>query len=78
MAWPPVLSQGAPAEQGGAMADKLGTIDRGDGTMQVTYAGWPLYTFEKDTEAGQTTGQGVSGFGAGWYLLSPKGRKILK
>jgi predicted lipoprotein with Yx(FWY)xxD motif len=77
-AWPPVLSQGDPAAQGDVMADMLGTIDRGDGTLQVTYTGWPLYYFVKDTEAGQTNGQGVNGFGGGWYLLGPEGREILK
>ncbi|HSP09354.1 MAG TPA: hypothetical protein VLU92_07135 [Candidatus Dormibacteraeota bacterium] len=71
--WPPVLTDGAP--QAGAGADKslLGTTTRTDGKVEVTYAGHPLYYFIKDKAAGDTTGQGVNGFGAYWWVMSASG-----
>lgn len=72
-AWPPLLSESAPTVSGKANADFLGTIERKDGTMQVTYNGWPLYTFIKDKAPGDTNGQDVHGFGGEWYLVSPQG-----
>jgi len=71
--WPPVLTAGAPQAGAGAQASLLGTTSRTDGTTEVTYAGHPLYYFLKDKKAGDTTGQGVNGFGALWWVLSPSG-----
>jgi predicted lipoprotein with Yx(FWY)xxD motif len=73
-AWPPVT--GKPQATGGAVASLLGTITRPDGTAQVTYNGHPLYLFNKDKDDGDTYGQGVNQFGAGWYALAPSGNKI--
>jgi predicted lipoprotein with Yx(FWY)xxD motif len=42
----------------------------------VTYAGHPLYLFSGDTRRGQTNGEGLKDFGAGWYVLMPSGKKI--
>ena len=75
-AWPPVTAEDAPRAQEGVDPEKLGTIERKDGTTQVTYAGKPLYRFVKDREPGQTRGQDVNGFGAEWYLVSPDGEKV--
>lgn len=75
-AWPPVTTSGAPLAAGGALASDLGTIKRSDGTTQVTYKGHPLYYFFKDKDAGDSYGEGVHGFGASWYVLSPRGSKI--
>jgi len=69
-AWPPLLVTGKPIAGTGLIASKLGTITRSDGTQQVTYNGHPLYTFIKDTKPGQTTGQGVTAFGAAWFALT--------
>ena len=60
----------------GVQASKLGTTKRSDGTSEVTYNGHPLYTYAGDTAAGQTTGQGINGFGAEWYVLNAAGNKI--
>ena len=57
-------------------ASLLGVNKRTDGKRQVTYAGHPLYTFIGDTRAGQTTGEGLTDFGAAWYVVAPSGRAI--
>jgi predicted lipoprotein with Yx(FWY)xxD motif len=75
-AWPPVTTSGAPQAGSGANASMLGTTKRADGTTQVTYNGHPLYYYAGDTNAGDTNGQGSHGFGAGWYVITPKGKKI--
>ena len=74
--WPPVLTTGAPQAGTGATASLLGTTTRTDGKVQVTYAGHPLYYFVQDKKAGDTTGQGVDGFGGLWWVLSPSGAAI--
>src|SRR5450759_3579984 len=71
--WPPVLTNGAPTAGAGAQASLVGTTTRTDGKIEVTYAGHPLYYFIKDKQAGDTTGQGINGFGALWWVLSPSG-----
>ena len=62
--WPPVLTGGVPQVGTGATASLLGTTTRTDGKIEVTYAGHPLYYFIQDKKPGDTTGQGVNGFGA--------------
>jgi len=74
--WPPLLTRGKPTAASAAKQALLGTTRRADGTTQVTYAGHPLYRFLQDTKPGQTTGQDLHDFGAGWYVLAPAGTKI--
>ena len=74
--WPPLLSQGSPVAGEGVDSSMLGTITRDDGTMQVTYNGWPLYLFEEDEAPGDTNGQGVDEFGGLWYLVTPEGEAV--
>jgi predicted lipoprotein with Yx(FWY)xxD motif len=73
--WPPVLTEGNPTAGEGAMASKLGTTERKDGTTQVTYAGHPLYTFVEDKKPGEANGNDVSAFGAQWYALKGSGEE---
>jgi predicted lipoprotein with Yx(FWY)xxD motif len=73
--WPPLTTEGAPQAGEGAMASKLGTTERKDGTTQVTYAGWPLYTFVEDKKPGEDNGTDSKAFGASWYPLHPNGEK---
>jgi predicted lipoprotein with Yx(FWY)xxD motif len=73
--WPPLTTSGAPQAMKGAEASKLGTTERSDGTMQVTYAGHPLYTFVEDTKPGEAKGNDVSAFGAQWYALKSSGEE---
>ena len=74
--WPPVLTDGTPQAGTGADASLLGMTTRTDGKVEVTYAGHPLYYFVKDKVAGDVTGQGINGFGALWWVLSPSGAAI--
>lgn len=76
-AWPPLLAAGTPTAADPALdAAMLGTLERRDGAMQVTYNGWPLYYYQPDQASGQVTGQDVHGFGGEWYLVSPQGEQI--
>jgi predicted lipoprotein with Yx(FWY)xxD motif len=61
-AWPPMMTSGAPIAESGVNTALLGTIPR-DGSMQVTYAGMPLYYFSGHRAAGTTAGQGMDHFG---------------
>jgi predicted lipoprotein with Yx(FWY)xxD motif len=72
-AWPPVLTTGAVAASGAAVAGNLGTTTRTDGTTQVTYAGHPLYYFAQETSPNQVKGLGAQGV---WFLVAPTGTVI--
>lgn len=73
-AWPPLTTTGMP-QASGAEPSKLGTTERKDGTTQVTYAGWPLYTYAGDSKPGEDNGTDLDSFGAPWYPLRPSGEK---
>ena len=74
--WPPFLSEGSPVAGEGVDSALLGTITRDDGSMQVTYNGWPLYLYHEDAAAGDTNGQALDEFGGLWYLVSPDGEAV--
>jgi predicted lipoprotein with Yx(FWY)xxD motif len=74
-AWPPLLTEGNPQAQGPADRSMLGTTKRTDGTVQVTYNGWPLYTYAGDQKPGEANGNDISQFGAQWYALQPNGQE---
>ena len=74
-AWPPLHTTGEPQAGDKVDASKLGTVDH-DGQSIVTYNGWPLYYFVKDTQPGQAAGQDIEGFGGEWYLVTPDGEKV--
>ncbi|WP_163558951.1 hypothetical protein [Halomonas sp. NO4] len=76
IAWPPYATQEAPQAGEHVEAERLDTIEREDGTRQVTYAGWPLYYFIGDKAAGDALGQDVIHLGAHWFLVSPEGERI--
>jgi predicted lipoprotein with Yx(FWY)xxD motif len=76
--WPPLVTRGKPLALAGAHANLLGTSRRSDGRLQVTYAGHPLYYFVKDSRAGQTNGEGLTGFGGRWDPVSASGLAVRK
>jgi predicted lipoprotein with Yx(FWY)xxD motif len=71
-AWPPLLTNGAPIAGSGVTGSLLGTTTRTDGTTQVTYNSWPLYYFQTDKVAGDTSGENVQGV---WFVITPAGVK---
>lgn len=54
----------------------LSTTRRSDGSIQVTYNNWPLYTWAEDTAPGQATGEGLDNLGGLWYVLNASGDAI--
>ena len=74
--WPPLLSPAKARPGSGVRASLLGVTRRAGGKRQVTYAGHPLYRFAGDTKAGQTTGEGLTDFGASWDVVSATGRPV--
>lgn len=68
--WPPLLLPSGVDKPTGekGVTGALSTVASPNGGMQVTYNGWPLYFFVKDTAPGNTTGQNVSGK---WFVVTP-------
>ena len=65
--WPPlVVSPRARAALASRLSGTLGTLQRPDGSMQVTFKGHPLYYFQGDTAPGQVKGEGLDGK---WFVL---------
>jgi len=69
--WPPFTETvtGGP----GVDASLLSTAERTDGTVQVTYNGWPLYYFAGDAAPGDTNGQTI---GDVWWVVDAAGDAI--
>jgi predicted lipoprotein with Yx(FWY)xxD motif len=74
--WPALTSRAAPRAGTGVKQSLLHRTKQHNGSWQVTYAGHPLYTFVGDKRAGQTSGEGLTNFGAGWYVLTANGKKV--
>lgn len=72
-AWPPLTTSARATAGSGAMASQLGTTKRRDGTVQVTYAGHPLYYFAGDKSPGTANGQGLEGI---WWVMTAGGKEI--
>ncbi len=72
--WPPVVTDDdSPTADG--VDGELGTIEREDGTLQVTLDGAPLYLFAGDGGPGDVTGQGVQDV---WWVVGPDGQEVTK
>jgi predicted lipoprotein with Yx(FWY)xxD motif len=70
--WPPVLTEGDPVAAGGVEPGQLGTTPRTDGTVQVTYAGHPLYYYAHEG-VNEVKCHNVRGFGGLWLVVTPNG-----
>ena len=81
-AWPEINlpSGGTAAEAGaGVQTSLLGTVKGASGKPEVTYNGWPLYTFSGDSgAAGVAHGEGLTSFGGTWYVLNASGNPVTK
>ncbi len=78
VAWPPIM-----LPKGSTLADVaigpemrrslLGVAMREDGSRQVTYNGWALYYWFRDTKPGDVLGQWVNNI---WFVLTAEGAPI--
>jgi len=67
-AWP-ALAAPVKAPAGARMPGPMGTIHRGNGTVQVTINGYPIYYYVGDKAPGQISGNGVEGT---WHIIKIK------
>jgi predicted lipoprotein with Yx(FWY)xxD motif len=75
-AWPPYIVKSKPTALSGVKPGLVGTTRRGDGKLQATYAGHPVYYYEGDKEPGQVLCQAVNEFGGYWYVLRSNGKAV--
>jgi len=68
--WPPQMVSGAVPAAGSGVSGTLGTVANPAGGKQLTYMGWPLYTYSNDTAPGQANGQGSQGT---WFAMKSSG-----
>jgi predicted lipoprotein with Yx(FWY)xxD motif len=71
-AWPPVLTDAAPAAGDRVQQALLGTVRRSDGTTQVTYGGHPLYFYAHEDKH-EVKCHDVFLNGGTWYAVQPDG-----
>lgn len=60
--WPPLMAATPPGPTNWSV------VTRDDGSKQWAYMGKPLYTWAKDSKAGDTTGDGVNNV---WHIAHP-------
>ena len=73
-AWPPVVTKGEPVAGDGVDASLLGTVERDDGSSQVTYAGQPLYFYAHEAP-GEVRCHNVDLNGGFWWVVGPDGER---
>ena len=77
-AWPPVVvTTSTPVVATGLQSGLVSTVERDDGTLQLTYNGHPLYYYNRDTGAGMAMGQDVTDDFGEWYLVGPTGLAVV-
>ena len=73
-AWPPALTEGK-IRAVDVPRKLVGTSKRKNGTIQLTYAGHPLYTHSGEGQ-GESKGNGLTAFGAKWHALRRSGEDV--
>lgn len=78
--YPPYTVEGELVAGEGVNPDKLATIERKNGAMQVTWAGMPLYRFKRDIRPGTMAADGVTSYGGSWSaaVVADKTKKAKK
>jgi predicted lipoprotein with Yx(FWY)xxD motif len=74
-AWPPVITSGDPIAESGADSSLLGTTERRDGSLQVTYAGRPLYYYAHEGP-GEVRCHNVDLNGGFWWVVGADGEPL--
>lgn len=74
-AWPPVLTDGEPRASGEVRQGLLGTTERRDGQIQVTYDGRPLYYYV-DEGPGELRCHNIFHWGGLWLAVEPGGDAV--
>lgn len=73
--WPPLTVEGEPSLGEGVGSALVGTLERQDGTLQVTYNGRPLYRYARDANPGDIRGQKL---GNAFFLVDAQGEGIME
>ncbi len=71
-AWPPVLSKGDPVAGPGVKSSLLATVERADGSVQVTYNDHPLYFYAHEGKR-EVKCHDIFLNGGNWYVVQPGG-----
>jgi predicted lipoprotein with Yx(FWY)xxD motif len=74
-AWPPVVTSGRPVAGDGVDAALLGTTQRKDGSLQVTYGGRPLYYYVHEGP-GEVRCHNVDLNGGFWWVVGADGEPL--
>jgi predicted lipoprotein with Yx(FWY)xxD motif len=71
-AWPPltVRTANVKLQAGHGVQGRLALLRRGNGKLQVTLRGMPLYRFAGDSAKGQANGDGIKSFGGTWHAAT--------
>ena len=71
--WPPLVTTGDVTVSDELDSSLFATIERDDGSTQVTVDGKPLYTYAADANPGDTSGDGVGGV---WHAAGTDGSAL--
>jgi predicted lipoprotein with Yx(FWY)xxD motif len=74
--WPPVLAPHKLVLGRGVKRSLVHSIRLKSGKRQLTYNGWPLYTYIADTRPKQTSNINTVGFGASWPAVNAAGKFV--
>ena len=74
-AWPPVFTKGEPVAGDGVRQSLLGTTERRDGKLQVTYDGQPLYLYAHEGP-GEVRCHNVNLNGGFWWVVGADGVRL--